>query len=348
MSPTADEVFLSNFSLFADFDAAELAEILFLARSISFTPGTCIFRQGDPSDGMYLLKKGSVRICARLLGDEEVELGRIGAGELIGEVSLVDRSVRSATASVLEQTEGYFFSTSHFDVLRNDLKSSAYKAMNTITKTLCERIRHQVTQIGKTGPGSGPFKTLAASKFRNSGGPDESDYRSTRTLDRNVLGAIPLFRGFREDELELFLDPLNRLDVARGTELFAQGGDAGRCYLVVRGALRLGIANGGADEQVMILGPGQIAGDVALMDGQEHPWNCTVREGAILLEMSRAQFRDLQHRGNPVAFKFFDRVNQSLVVKLRHTIRHITLIAAQGRLSTEEALGAEPASAIHG
>ncbi|MEE8434101.1 MAG: cyclic nucleotide-binding domain-containing protein, partial [bacterium] len=338
----------SKFSLFADFDAVELAEILFLARPISFTPGTCIFRQGDPSDGMYLVRKGSVRICARLLGDAEVELGRVGAGELIGEVSLVDRGVRTATASVLEQTEGYFFSTSNFEVLRNDLKSSAYKAMNSITRTLCERIRRQVSQIGNTGPGSWPSMTLAQAHFRNSGGADESDYRSTKTVDRHVLGAIPLFQGFREDELELFLAPLKRLDATRGTELFAQGDDAERCYLVVRGALRLGIASGGVDEQLMILAPGQIAGEVALMDDQEHPWSCAVREGAILLEMSRDQFKGLRHEGNPVAFKFFDRVNQSLVIKLRKTIRHITRIAAQGRLSTEEALGAEPTPAASG
>lgn len=348
MNPTADEVFLSQFSLFSNFDATELAEILFLARPISFSPGTCIFRQGDPTDGMYLLRKGLVQICARLLGDEEVELGRIGAGELIGEVSLVDRGVRSATASVLEQTEGYFFSSSHFDVLRNDLKSSAYKAMNTITKTLCERIRHQVSQVGKSGAGSGPSTTLAKHDPPDSGGLEESNYCSTSIVDRAILGAIPFFQGFSEEEVEIFLGSLKCLDVKRGTGLFAQDGDPEHCYLVVRGALRLGVAHDGMDEQLMILGPGQIAGDVALMDGQPHPWNCTVREGAILLEMPRAQFMDLQNRGSPVAFKFFNRVNHSLVIKLRKSIRHLTRIAAQGRVSPEEALGTEPTSAVDG
>jgi CRP-like cAMP-binding protein len=61
--------------------------------SVSFDPGKTIFSEGEPGDFMYVVVDGEVDIVAN---------GRVietaCAGGLVGELALIDRSPRSATA----------------------------------------------------------------------------------------------------------------------------------------------------------------------------------------------------------------------------------------------------------
>ena len=66
-----------------------------MARAFSNEPGQVLFSQEQPSDGLYLIERGEVEVTARIPGDETVTLARMGAGELLGELSLLDRGRRS-------------------------------------------------------------------------------------------------------------------------------------------------------------------------------------------------------------------------------------------------------------
>lgn len=64
----------------------------------SFAAGHVLFKAGDPSDKMYLIKSGQVLLT---------ELGvTMGPGELFGEIGLISpRNRRTATAQVSENTQ---------------------------------------------------------------------------------------------------------------------------------------------------------------------------------------------------------------------------------------------------
>ena len=55
--------------------------------------GEVIFSEGDPADRMYLVSGGSVALS---IGDQLVET--VGPGGLFGEMAVIDREPRSATA----------------------------------------------------------------------------------------------------------------------------------------------------------------------------------------------------------------------------------------------------------
>lgn len=62
-----------------------------------YDPLQHIFREGDPGDVMYVVHEGLVDI--RKEGTEDsARLTTLGKGELFGEVALVDRSPRTASA----------------------------------------------------------------------------------------------------------------------------------------------------------------------------------------------------------------------------------------------------------
>ena len=62
-----------------------------------YEDGEVIIRQGDEGDCMFVVQDGEVEIFAERDG-KEVPLRVLGPGEFLGEMSLFEREVRSATA----------------------------------------------------------------------------------------------------------------------------------------------------------------------------------------------------------------------------------------------------------
>ena len=63
----------------------------------AYHPTQRIFREDDDGDAMYVVQEGSVDIF-KGDGDAAIRLGTLGKGEFFGEMALVDRSPRSASA----------------------------------------------------------------------------------------------------------------------------------------------------------------------------------------------------------------------------------------------------------
>jgi CRP-like cAMP-binding protein len=333
MSHAVDPALLRSCSFFAEHPPEELADLAQFMRPIRAAKGARLFTQGDTAEGMYLIETGRVRIVSRLPGDRTVELGQVGPGEPFGEVALVIQSEHSTTAEALEPISGCFFSRLHFEMLRNDLRPSAFRTMNAITLTLCRRIRGQIEEVRQTLTQSARLRAFGPGEPA----PAERTGRASHRVPEGVVDAaalrrLPLFQAYSAAELRAFLRPLRPLQVPRGARLYGPGDPPERCLLIVRGALRLSAALRRRTEAMQVLGPSQMVGELALMDGRPHTELCEVREDATLLEMDRKRFDALRAAADPVGFKFFEGVNRSLVGKLRKNNRHLALLAVQGRL----------------
>ncbi len=78
------------------------------AESISsktFTAGEAIFRQGDPGDKIYIVKKGEIEIVREDKEKGEQVLARLRDGEYFGEMALLTAAPRNATARAGTKTE---------------------------------------------------------------------------------------------------------------------------------------------------------------------------------------------------------------------------------------------------
>lgn len=67
--------------------------------------GTILFREGDPGDAMFIILSGRVAILKRVMDKVEKTLGILGSGEYFGEMSLLLKADRTATARVIEDAE---------------------------------------------------------------------------------------------------------------------------------------------------------------------------------------------------------------------------------------------------
>lgn len=66
---------------------------------IQLQPGEVLFRESDPPDAAYLVERGRLAITA---GSAQRRIAEVRAGELLGEMAVIDRSPRTATATALE------------------------------------------------------------------------------------------------------------------------------------------------------------------------------------------------------------------------------------------------------
>ena len=65
-----------------------------------------IFRQGDPSGCMYRIESGKVGIVLDYESTVETDLTELAAGQFLGEMGLIEKTARSATAiSLSDDTE---------------------------------------------------------------------------------------------------------------------------------------------------------------------------------------------------------------------------------------------------
>ena len=69
-----------------------------------FRRGEIMFRQGDPSEGVYLIKEGSFKLVRVTEDGKEVILQIVGKGEVLGEAALFRDGFNPATAVALEDS----------------------------------------------------------------------------------------------------------------------------------------------------------------------------------------------------------------------------------------------------
>ena len=96
---------LAQVSLFAGLDPAELNALARHAFVRRLSRGQILFTEGEPSEHMYLVRSGRLRVYVASPRGEELVLSVVGPGESLGELSIIDRQPRSATVDALEPAE---------------------------------------------------------------------------------------------------------------------------------------------------------------------------------------------------------------------------------------------------
>ena len=102
-----------------------------------------LFNKGDVGDSLFIIFEGQVKVITHDEDGNEIALNKVGAGEIIGEMSLLDHETRSAGIVALEKT-------STLELKREDfmevLKGHPNLALSVI-RNLSKRLRHNTSYI---------------------------------------------------------------------------------------------------------------------------------------------------------------------------------------------------------
>jgi len=103
--------------------------------------GEVLFKDGDRGDEMYLIKSGKIRI-SKSAGEVEKTLAVLKEGDFFGEMSVIDGSPRSATATAIEPAELVIFDR---EVFMNQVRENPL--IEYVLHTLIRRLRDADEQI---------------------------------------------------------------------------------------------------------------------------------------------------------------------------------------------------------
>jgi CRP-like cAMP-binding protein len=106
-------------NLFSDLPSGLLTGLFAKARTISLAPDQTLFLPGDPGDGCYRLDEGLLKVSVIApMGGERI-LAILGPGAMVGELSMVDGTTRSASVTALRESKLSFISRAAFEAFAN-------------------------------------------------------------------------------------------------------------------------------------------------------------------------------------------------------------------------------------
>lgn len=105
--------------------------------------GDVIFAEGDPGDCAYLIKSGEVKITKIARDDQPRTIATLRAGNIIGEMALIDQEPRAASAVVLQDAEVLIISNEEF---QKRLEGSD-QVIGLLMQTFTNRLRQQAQQL---------------------------------------------------------------------------------------------------------------------------------------------------------------------------------------------------------
>jgi CRP/FNR family transcriptional regulator len=95
---------LKKSEIFSSLKDGELQKILDLFEQVSFKNNETIFGEGDPSDKLYLVAEGSVKILKHTMMGKDIILEMMSPGDIFGGVAVLDKKDFPASALAMEST----------------------------------------------------------------------------------------------------------------------------------------------------------------------------------------------------------------------------------------------------
>ena len=146
------------------------------------------------------------------------------------------------------------------------------------------------------------------------------------------LAKIDLFSGLKPQAIELIAKVSTEESHALGTKIF-QHGDAGdKLYLILEGKVRISRDVAGMGEEALaVLGPGQIFGEMALLDESPRSADARVHERCLLLAIPKDGFDDLLFLHKDLAYEVIWSIVRLLLGRLRETNNKLTFLSISGK-----------------
>ena len=144
MTTTVSTAVLKAVPLFSSFPEDQLRMLTTVVTRKSAPRSTTIMAGGDPTDSLYIVLSGRLKVMMSDSEGKEVILTILGAGEFFGEMGLIDDEPRSATVITIEPCE-------LLSIAKRDFKKALaenFEMTMAVMRSLVKRLREADRKIG--------------------------------------------------------------------------------------------------------------------------------------------------------------------------------------------------------
>ncbi len=148
---------LQRAALFKDFTETGLKIFATIAHEKAIPAGSPLFVENMVGDSLFIVVSGTVRLTQKTPQGGERELAVVGAGEHLGELALLAKSVRLVSAVAATQCEVLEFSQRDFARLQPQKPQACLKLALAIAADLAAKVaaaRDVVRELGARKPGA--------------------------------------------------------------------------------------------------------------------------------------------------------------------------------------------------
>jgi CRP/FNR family cyclic AMP-dependent transcriptional regulator len=124
-----------------DFTWQEIESLAAHLSVVRRSSGDPLFREGDRDPSMFIIAQGAVAISKQDAGEREKHLARLGPGQTIGEMALLDGQPRSATARAAEDVVLLVITRAALDQLVEEKPLLGVKFIWKLARFLSQRLR---------------------------------------------------------------------------------------------------------------------------------------------------------------------------------------------------------------
>jgi signal transduction histidine kinase len=265
--------FLRHLSLFSGISEEELERLVRMGQQVLLPPRGVLIREGEPGDALYVVLEGDFEITKHS-GSSEVVIAHRGAGEVMGEMSLLDNEPRSATVRALTPSRLLKIDQESF----HKLLEWSPPAARAILKTVTSRLRNTEAMLRQSEK-MAALGTLAAGVAHELNNPAAAVGRASAQLGTRLreveqlemaFNALPLdparrtafaeWRAWVEQDAAKApqLDPLARADLESQVQEWLEAHQVQEAWEVAPRLVGLGFDSARLDELVSMFSADQL------------------------------------------------------------------------------------------
>lgn len=141
---TVSTAVLKNVPMFASFSDEALRLLATVVTRKSIPRAATVMAAGDPTDSLYIVISGRLKVMMSDAEGKEVILSILGGGEFFGEMGLIDDSPRSASVVAIEPCELLCINKRDF----NRCLAENFEMAMAVMRGLVRRLREADRKIG--------------------------------------------------------------------------------------------------------------------------------------------------------------------------------------------------------
>jgi CRP/FNR family transcriptional regulator, cyclic AMP receptor protein len=146
------------------------------------------------------------------------------------------------------------------------------------------------------------------------------------------LARVPFFEGLTRDALLLIAQVTTEESHATGTKLFQFGDPGDKLFILLEGKVRISRDVAGMGEEALaVLGPGEVFGEMSLLDESPRSADARVHERCRALVITKESFDDLLFLHKELAYEVLWNCVRILSMRLRETNDKLTFLTTSGK-----------------